>query len=54
MIIIQILTASLMYFLFKRLGEWTFWAQEWKGYTVSYAGLNAAINTVATETNIMG
>ena len=23
---------SLMHFLFKRLGEWTFWAQEWKGY----------------------
>ena len=31
MIIIQILAISLMHFLFKRLGEWTFWAQEWKG-----------------------
>ena len=27
MIIIQILAISLMHFLFKRLGEWTFWAQ---------------------------
>ena len=32
MIIIQILAISLMHFLFKRLGEWTFWAQEWKGW----------------------
>ena len=31
MIIIQILAISLMHFLFKRLGECTFWAQEWKG-----------------------
>ena len=31
MIIIQILATPLMHFLFKRLGECTFWAQEWKG-----------------------
>ena len=30
-IIIQILVTSLMHFLFKRLGECTSWAQEWKG-----------------------
>ena len=29
--ILQILTTSLMHFLFKTLGECTFWAQEWKG-----------------------
>ena len=31
MIIIQILATPLMHFLFKRLGECTFWAQDWKG-----------------------
>ena len=31
MIIIQILATPLMHFLFKRLGECTSWAQEWKG-----------------------
>ena len=31
MILIQILTTLLMHFLFRRLGECTFWAQEWKG-----------------------
>ena len=30
MILIQILTTSLMHFPFRRLGECTFWAQEWK------------------------
>ena len=29
MIIIQILATPLMHFLFERLGEGTFWAQEW-------------------------
>ena len=31
MIIIQILATSLIQSLFERLGEYTFWAQEWKG-----------------------
>ena len=30
-IILQILTTSLIQLLFERLGEYTFWAQEWKG-----------------------
>ena len=48
MILIQILTTLLMHFLFRRLGECTFWAQESKRvktsscvthlYTVYYAG----------------
>ena len=32
MILIQILTTLLMLFPFRRLGECTFWAQEWKGW----------------------
>ena len=31
-IILQILATSLIQSLFERLGEYTFWAQEWKGY----------------------
>ena len=31
MIVIQILATSLIHFLSNRLGESTFWAQEWKG-----------------------
>ena len=31
MIILQILATSLIHFLFERLRECTFWAQEWKG-----------------------
>ena len=31
MIIMQILATSILHLLFKRLGECTFWAQEWKG-----------------------
>ena len=31
LIIIPILTSSLAYFLFKRLGEYTFWTWKWKG-----------------------
>ena len=34
MIVIQILTTSLIHFLSNRLGECTFWAQEWQGYLV--------------------
>ena len=30
-IILQILATSLIQLLFERLGEYTFWAQEWKG-----------------------
>ena len=36
MIIIQILATPLMHFLFKRLGEGTFWAQEWVGHDRSF------------------
>ena len=31
-IVLQILATSLIQLLFERLGEYTFWAQEWKGY----------------------
>ena len=31
-IILQILATSLIQLLFERLGEYTFWAQEWKGW----------------------
>ena len=31
LIILSILTTSLIHFLLGRLGEWTFWAWEWKG-----------------------
>ena len=37
MFVIQILATSLMHFLFKRSGECTFWAQEWKGYSAHWA-----------------
>ena len=38
-IILQILATSLIQSLFERLGEYTFWAQEWKGYCAGSAGL---------------
>ena len=48
MIIIQILATPLMHFLFKRLGECTFWAQEWKGYYGVMKTAELGLNTSQT------
>ena len=53
MIIMQILATSLMYLLFKRLGECTFWAQEWKGkpfHSQEWSISNSPCSLITRET----
>ena len=52
-IILQILVTSLIQSLFERLGEYTFWAQEWKGKGVkecTYLGRERGIITLDSHT----
>ena len=41
-ILLPILPTSLIHFLSNRLGECTFWSQDWKGYMYSISDNQAA------------